>query len=78
MATSYVAGDYAGIVGKNVTVYYGYEETTEDGEWCFVAKAGETEILKIPQSKLGAQDRFDCASCLMAGIGKLFDKYACK
>lgn len=75
MARSYVASDYAGIVSKNLQAYYGYEETTEDGEWCFVARVGQTEVLRIPQSKLSAQDKFDCESCLLAGLAVLFDKF---
>ena len=78
MATSYVAGDYAGINSKHLSVYYGYEETIEDGEWCFVARTGETEIMRIPQSKLDASDKFDCASCLLAGMGQLFDRFGIK
>lgn len=78
MARSYAASDYAGIVSKNLEAYYGYEETAGDGEWCFVARVGKTEILRIPQSKLGAQDKFDCGSCLLAGLAKLFDKYGVK
>jgi hypothetical protein len=75
MARSYAAGDYAGLISKNLEAYYGYEETTEDGEWCFVARVGKTEVLRIPQSKLTAQDKLDCESCLLAGLAKLFDKY---
>ena len=75
MARSFVAGDYAGITSKNLDLYYGYECTNDNGEWSFSARVGETEVMKIPQSKLNASDKFDCASCLLAGIGMLFDKY---
>lgn len=78
MARSYAASDYAGIESKNLKLYYGYEETTDDGEWCFVARVGKTEIMRIPQSKLSAQDKFDCEGCLIAGVGKLFDRFSCK
>jgi hypothetical protein len=78
MPHTYVASDYAGLVSKNLQAYYGYEETTADGEWCFVARVGETEVLRIPQSKLSAQDKFDCESCLLAGLAKLFDRYGIK
>lgn len=78
MARSYAAGDYAGIVSKNLEAYYGYEETTAEGEWCFVARVGETEVLRIPQSKLNAEDKFNCSSCLLAGLSALFDKYGIK
>ena len=75
MARTYVASDYAGMTAKHLDCYYGYEQTTDGGEWCFSARVGETEILRIPQSQLKAEDKFDCASCLLAGIGMLFDKY---
>jgi len=75
MGRPYVASDYAGFYAKNLSVYYGYEETTEDGMWCFVARVGETEVLRIPQSELKTEDRFDCGSCLLAGLSTLFDRY---
>lgn len=75
MARSFVAGDYAGITSKNLDLYYGYECWDENGEWCFSARVGGSEVMKIPQSKLKVSDKFDCVSCLLAGIGQLFDKY---
>lgn len=78
MARSYVASDYAGITAKHLDLYYGYEVTDANGEWCFSARVGETEVMKVPQSQLKASDKFDCASCLLAGIGMLFDKYGIK
>lgn len=70
----YSAGDYAGIRSKNFKAYYGYEVTDENDEWCFKANFGDTEII-IPFSKLKASDKFDCADCLMVGVGWLFQKY---
>ena len=78
MARTYTANDYAGVQSKNLSAYYGYEETVGDGddeEWCFVAKVGEKEILRIPQSKLKTADGFDCGASLLEGIGALFDKF---
>lgn len=78
MARSYSASDYAGIQSRNLSAYYGYEETVGDGddaEWCFVAKVGEKEILRIPASKLKSSDTFDCAERLLEGLAVLFDKF---
>ena len=76
MARSFSASDYAGFDSKNLSVYYGYEETTEDGEWCFVARVKAKEVLRVPASQLQAGDRFDCADNLLAGLAILFDKYS--
>jgi hypothetical protein len=78
MASHSTASDYAGFSAKNLSVYYGYEETTtgipDQGEWCFVAKVGGKEILRVPQSQLKA-DRFEVGDCLLAGLGILFDTF---
>jgi hypothetical protein len=65
----YAASDYAGISGGRFSFYFGYEETMGE-EWCFVAKEGDQEIMRIPQSKLGVKDRWDVVENLMAGISK--------
>lgn len=75
MARTYEASDYAGLNSVNLSAYYGYEETTHDGEWCFVARVKNKEILRIPQSALGARDNYNCSACLLAGLGILFDKF---
>jgi hypothetical protein len=77
MATISSASDYAAITSKNLSLYYGYEEIAPGGEWCFVARIGEMEIMRIPRSMLSV-DVFECADCLMVGIGQLFDKYQLK
>ena len=43
-------------------------------EWCFVAEVGDRTI-KIPQSKLGASDKWDCRENLLMGIGWLLTKW---
>lgn len=70
----YSASDYAGLSTKNVQFYYGYEVVDENDEWCFTAKLGDTDI-KIPFSKLKADDQFDCVGCLLTGIGWVLTKY---
>lgn len=81
MARTYVAGDYAGLQSKNLSAYYGYEETVGDGddaEWCFVARVGEEEILRIPRSGLTTAEVFDCDVLLLEGLAALFDKFTLK
>ena len=68
MPECFIASDYAGVRGGNVDLYYGYEQTDENGEWCFVATEDGVEQMRIPQSKLGIKDSFNPASNLMAGI----------
>jgi len=70
----YSASDYAGLSSKNLTAYYGYEVTDENDEWCFEAKFNN-EIIKIPSSKLGVKDKFDCTECLLRGISLVMMKY---
>ena len=67
----YRASDYAGVSTKDFTAYYGYEEIDENEEWCFVAKFDDIEI-RIPFSRLGARDQFDCYECLLNGIAWCF------
>lgn len=69
----YSSGDYAGFVSKNLTAYYGYEETEND-EWCFVAQFGNEKI-KIPSSKLKVDDTFNCQECLLKGLAWVMMKY---
>lgn len=73
-----LSDDYAVLSTNNSQFYYGYEVTDENDEWCFTAKitVGEEKIeIKTPFSKLGARDQFDCAECLMVGIGWVITKY---
>lgn len=71
---AYSSGDYAAIRSENFKAYYGYEVTSEDGEWCFEARF-EDEVITIPFSKLGTGDKFNCVENLMKGIAWLFMKY---
>jgi hypothetical protein len=72
MSRFYIASDYAGLSGGGVSFYYGYEETHFD-EWCFVAKEGEKEVLRLPQSRLGCKDRWNVTENLLAGISHWLD-----
>ena len=74
MPFSHIASDYAVITSENLEAYYGYEETTLEDEWCFVAKVQNVEIVRIPWSQLGVRDKYDCANCLLAGLARLFDR----
>jgi hypothetical protein len=69
----YIASDYAGVSGGGISFYYGYEETQFD-EWCFVAREGDKEILRLPQSQLGCKDRWNVGENLLAGIGKWLER----
>ena len=75
MAKSYIASDYAGCEWNGGAFYYGYEETTEEGEWCFKATIGPKKII-IPVSELGDVDKWNCAECLIAGIARLLDNHS--
>lgn len=68
----YIASDYAGIRCDGFSAYYGYEETDESGEWCFVATING-EATEIPFGKLGARDKFECVECLLHGIAIVLD-----
>ena len=74
-----ISSDYATMSCGAGSFYYGYEETEGD-EWCFVAKLGigPEEVIKVPFSKLGAKNQWDCVECLMIGIGWVLTKYPLK
>lgn len=69
MSRHFIASDYAGVSGGGIGFYYGYEETEGD-EWCFIAKEGDKELLRLPAETLGVKDKWDVTECLLAGIGK--------
>ena len=74
MIPPYIASDYAGMTGGGVSFYFGYEETTAEEEWCFVAREEGKEPFCVPQSQLEVKDRWDVAANLLAGIGKWLDQ----
>lgn len=74
MISPYISSDYAGMSAGGVSFYFGYEETTEHGEWCFVAREQGREPVCFPQSQLGVKNPWDVATNLLAGIGKWLDQ----
>ena len=76
MSKLYWASDYAGLKSGDRVFYYGYEKTTDTGEWCFVATISGVEVLRVPVSKLPVdpRDRHDCGMCLLAGIGMYLEE----
>ena len=68
-----ISDDYASVDVNGISFYYGYEETIENGEWCFQAKTKGGKEITLPFSRLGARDSFDCGECLLAGIALLFE-----
>lgn len=66
----FVASDYAGVEGKDVSMYFGYEQTDANGEWCFVVTELGEETMRVPQSRLGVAPRSDMSEFLLAGIAQ--------
>ena len=84
---TYSASDYAGLVTPHVEFYYGYEKTwcpdhnhgpcpedCDKAEWCFTADFGG-EHIAIPVSNLSVEDKWNCQTCLLAGIAAILTKY---
>lgn len=75
-----VASDYAVLYPtESLRLYYGYEVTEhnldDEGEWCFQAKRGGIEVLRIPCRELpGKPDMFDVVECLLAGVAAWISK----
>jgi hypothetical protein len=71
-----ISDDYASVDVNGVSFYYGYEETNENGEWCFIIRNNaikQTEniddlIIKIPASNL--EHTRTCEEALLCGIEK--------
>ncbi len=71
-----ISDDYASIDVNGISFYYGYEETNENGEWCFTIRNNaikQTEnidnlIIKIPASNL--EHTRTCEEALLCGIEK--------
>lgn len=76
----HIADDYAILDGADYDFYFGWEETDDNDEWCFVAKQGVKEVCRIPQSellsRLTVQERErkdNVRACLLLGIGWMLD-----
>lgn len=72
METVSISGDYATLdLADGTRFYYGYEYPDENDEWTFRVRGADkmTILFSLPFSKLGARDQFECAQCLLCGIG---------
>lgn len=65
-----LSDDYAVLTAGGLRFYFGYEYTTDDGEWCFVVHSmkGKGELMRVPQSKLGLRLGTDPVEFLLEGI----------
>ena len=84
MNNSYISSDYAGLKVGEYHFYYGYEEPEhpypknyegddwDEGDWCFVVKKKNKEIMRIPSRELG--DQFEVAECLLEGVAIFLKK----
>lgn len=79
--STYSASDYAGIdvPRKGIKLYYGYEITDHEDNWCFKATYPKG-TLTIPFPDLKQNDpslrQWDCESCLMVGIALFIERGA--
>lgn len=81
----YASDDYCGLELKEITFYYGYEETLcphhnkkdcdcNEKEWCFVAKEKGKETMRLSVSNLHPQVGEEPLWYLVAGIGHWLNK----
>lgn len=73
-----LSDDYAVLTAGGLRFYFGYEYTTDDGEWCFVVHRlrldgsnvanSSQELMRVPQSKLGLRPGTDPVEFLLEGI----------
>lgn len=69
-----LSDDYAVLEAGGLRFYFGYEFTTggDDGEWCFVVRRLDTkpftELMRVPQSKLGLGKSLEPVEFLLEGI----------
>lgn len=73
-----LSDDYAVLTAGELRFYFGYEYTTDDGEWCFVVHSmkGKGELMRIPHSKLGLRSGIDPVEYLLEGIARWMDRQA--
>jgi len=65
----YSASDYAGMSACGYSFYYGYEEE-KDGQWAFVMKKGDKELLRYSATELSCRSGDDPKDGLLSGICK--------
>lgn len=80
MSSTRIGKDYASLTTKSATFYYGHEIVDpETGDWCFratFAKKGSERVITIPNSQFrGELQPWDCAACLLEGIGHIMSSY---
>ena len=71
-----ISGDYACIDVNGISLYFGYEETDRNGEWCFTIRNDNIKtseninnlLIQIPASKIGYTRT--CEEALLLGIEK--------
>lgn len=75
MAESYESSDYAGMVSKNISFYYGYEEIDADENWLFYAEIDKEKLVSWTAKEIGVanSDKWSPQLVLVAGIAKFFD-----
>jgi hypothetical protein len=66
----YSSDDYCGMSNGTFSFYYGYEETDENEEWCFVAKEHGVEVFRLPAPELWHDGSDNMLTHLVAGIGQ--------
>ena len=65
---AYQSSDYAGIDFEGGSFYYGYEQTDDEDNWCFVANTENGEFW-LSSKDMPQHNQFDVTRCLMYGIG---------
>lgn len=73
-----LSDDYAVLTAGGLQFYFGYEYTTDDGEWCFVVHSmkGKGELMRVPHSKLGSRTGKDPVEYLLEGIAMWMNRQA--
>lgn len=75
-----ISEDYAVLVSRDYTFYYGYEVTDDEAAWCFKATIphrgpmSPTEVI-FTRDDLGSIREDDCAHNLLMGIAMFIDRY---
>lgn len=71
-----IASDYAILQAGAFEFYYGYEQE-ENGEWAFVAKKGNRELMRLGWSQLkSGEEQFSVEQNLLAGLGIFITNHA--
>lgn len=75
----YISSDYAGIniPSKRIVLYYGYEVTDAEENWCFKATFPDGDVtIAFPALLLAdiSLDQFEVTGCLLTGITILIER----